>query len=175
MRNLNGLGLAVALLAVGAAGASAPAATTGVPVTVTFSPVLDQRFDADYGAPERDTLRAIVVDAVDRALDRRARRAALAADARVDVVVGDAQPSHPTRSQLLQNPSIDPLRSRSLGGADLKGTVLAADGRVLATVAYDYYAPDFGTASPGGDAWADARIAIDRFAGQLAARLPPAR
>lgn len=175
MRVLNGLGLAVALLAAVPAGGSAPGAPTSVPVAVTFSPALDQRLEADYGGLERDTLRAIVVDAVDRALERRARRAALAADVRVEVVIGDARPSHPTRSQLLNNPSIDPLRSKSLGGADLKGAVLAADGRVLATAAYDYYAPDFATASPGGDAWADARIAIDRFAGQLAARLSPGR
>jgi len=173
MRILGGLGLTVALFGAAAA-AAVPAGGTPPPVTVRFAAALDARLDAAYGAAERDTLRAIVVDSLDRALERRARRVAIPAGIRVEVLFADALPSHPTRAQSLANPSLDPFRSRSLGGADLRGTVRAADGQVLLALNYDYYAPDLASASPGGDPWADARLAIDRFAAQLAARLGPA-
>ncbi|HUO80308.1 MAG TPA: hypothetical protein VMU00_09200 [Steroidobacteraceae bacterium] len=153
--------------------AGAAAAPVPVPVTVAFSAALDERLATRYGEAEREALRSYVVESLRHALARRARAVPLPADARAEVLLADAQPSHPTRRQLLDNPSIDPLRSRSLGGADLSGTIRAADGRVLATVRYDYYPVDLAVASPGGDPWADARIAIERFATQLAARLQP--
>ena len=175
MRIANWLSVAPMLLAAAGSALAAADSTPAVPVAVTFSPALEQRLARDFGAPERDVLGAAVVAAVDRALEHRAHRVALPAGIRVEVLLADVLPSHPTRRQGLANPSIDPLRSKSLGGAELSGSVRAADGQVLATLSYGHFAPDFATASPGGDPWADARVAIDRFAGQLAARLRTAR
>jgi hypothetical protein len=80
------------------------------------------------------------------------------------------RPTHPTRKQVCDNPSIDPLRSLSVGDADLTATLLAGDGRVLATVSHQHFPPDLASISPAGDPWADARVAIDRFAARAAAR-----
>ena len=175
MQSLTVLGLTAALLAASPSATAATGVASPVAVTVSFSPVLERRLSDSYGERERDALRAIVVDSVGRAVDRRARRTPVAVELNVEVVLADALPSHPTRRQGLENPSIDPIRSRSLGGADVAGTVRNSAGQVVATVSYGYFAPDLMIASSGGDAWADARIAIDRFADQLAARLPGAR
>lgn len=163
----------IVLAALLAAPVAAPEAATAAPppsVSVRFSAALESRLEGDYGAAERETLRALAVEAVTRALVR-VPPAALPPGSRAEVVIDDAEPSHPTRRQALATPSIDPLRSKSLGGATLSGTVLAADGRPLATASLRHYATDFALASPGGDPWADARVTIDRFAAVLAARL----
>ena len=61
------------------------------------------------------------------------------------------------------------MHSKSLGGAELKGEVLDAQQHVLTTVSYRYFAPTITVGSVARDRWADARLAIDGFAGKLAA------
>ncbi|MBS0375055.1 MAG: hypothetical protein JSR73_10790 [Proteobacteria bacterium] len=170
------LGLLFGLLAGGGAlaGAAAPPATPPAPaVTVTFAAGLAARFADRYGDAEADTLRAIATEAMVRAIRRAAP--STAASLTVSVVLEDAVASHPTRAEVLTNPALDPLRSRSLGGARLTAEVRDATGQVLARVARDHYAPDFDVASPAGDAWADARVAIDGAAARLARALRAAQ
>jgi hypothetical protein len=138
------------------------AGPTPVPVEVKFSAALERDLADRYGDEEGATLRTMVMDAVERALAKGAP-----AGLTVEVVIEDAQPSHPTRRQSSVNPSIDPVRSWSRGGAALSGTLRAADGSALATVKHDHYPYDRLSASPARDAWSDARIAIDGFASRL--------
>ena len=77
-------------------------------------------------------------------------------------------PTRLTRAQLADNPSLDVLHSKSLGGAELKGEVLDAQQHVLTTVSYRYFAPTITLGSLARDPWADARLAIDGFARKLA-------
>jgi hypothetical protein len=164
------IGGALTIAALLAAAAPAAGAADPVPVAVRFSAELEQRLAADYGREERQVLETLVVESIRR---RLARRPALPPDARVEVLVTDARPSHLTRRQAFRQPSLDPLRSRSLGGAALTGTLRRGDGPVRTELRAAYYAPDLATASPAGDAWADARIAIERFAAELARRSAP--
>ena len=87
----------------------------------------------------------------------------------VTVTVEDLAPTRLTRKQLADNPSLDVLRSKSLGGAQLKGEVLDAQQHVLRTVSYRYFAPTLYEGSVSLDPWADAQLAIDGFARKLAA------
>jgi hypothetical protein len=92
------------------------------------------------------------------------------------VTVEDLAPTRLTRKQLADNPSLDVVRSKSLGGAELKGEVRDAERRLLTTVSYRYFAPTLPLGSASRDPWADARLAIDGFAGKLAdacRKLPP--
>ena len=146
-----------------------------VAVTVTFGPALESKLGASYGTEEAEVLRACVVRSVGEALEQRRGGRPGTPAASIAVVITDAQPSHPTRRQRSDNPSLDPLRSVSLGGADLNGTVRAADGRVLATVSHRHFAPNFELASPAGDAWADARVAIQQWAADVVARIAAGR
>ena len=77
--------------------------------------------------------------------------------------------------QQLDNPSLSPVRTRYLGGADLVGEVRDAKQQVLATVDYRDFVDVLPSGSPSLDPWADARLAIDGFAAKFAAsweRLP---
>jgi hypothetical protein len=74
-------------------------------------------------------------------------------------------PSHPTPKQ--QSAAIDPIHSRSLGGAALTGRIFSSSGQELATVNYKNYPPDFTWMSRSFDPWADAHVAMDVFSDQL--------
>jgi hypothetical protein len=175
MRAIEKLIVVVALLAVLLPVAASDAARGTVPVVVTFSPALQAKLASTYGREEAPVLRAFVTDAVSRALDQDAAARTRARGLRVAVVIVAAQASHPTRRQVSENPSIDALLSTSLGGAELAGTIRAADGRVLASVSHEQFAPSLEIASAAGDPWADARRAIREFAAKLAARIASIR
>jgi hypothetical protein len=124
----------------------------------------------DYGEPEVATIRDAIVTAVTRASQQ------VPAGLSVTVTVLDLAPSRLTRKQLNDDPSLDLVHSKSLGGAELKGEVRNAGQQVLKTVNYRYFAPDISSGSPARDPWADARVAIEGFAARLAAAardLPP--
>ena len=140
------------------------AADAGIPVTVTFAPRIAATIHDTYGPAEAEVLR----EAVRSALSDSLLNAGSGRDVKVAVEVTNVAPTHPTRQQSVDSPSLGPIRSRSLGGAALTGTVRGPNGQVLATLNFERFAPDLSTISSSIDAWADARLAIRQFASQLA-------
>jgi hypothetical protein len=144
------------------------AATTAVagspPITVTFAPALAERLDRLLGLEEGPVLQRIVTEAVAKAIapDR------CGDTARIDITLRQADPSHPTRRQLVDQPGLDFLRSKSIGGATISAKVFNADGQVIDTVDYQRYPPTLQFGSVAADTWSDARLAIDDFAAKLA-------
>ena len=141
-----------------------PAAELGV-TGVDFAPAVHSKLQQDYGEAEAATLRTAIRLAVGRQQGCSAGPTAIG----VNVTVEDLAPTRPTRKQLSDNPSLDVVRSKSLGGAALTGEVLDARQHVLTTVSYRYFAPTITMGSVSRDPWADARLAIDGFAQKLAA------
>jgi hypothetical protein len=142
--------------------AALPAAELAV-TGIDFAPAVNAKW-ADYGEAEAATLRK----AIRTAVAREKECGAVPTVVGVNVTVEDLAPTRLTRKQLADNPSLDVLRSKSLGGAALKGELLDAQQHVLTTVSYRYFAPTITVGSPSLDPWADARLAIDGFAGKLA-------
>jgi hypothetical protein len=121
-----------------------------------------------YGDREGPVLQAEVAESLGRELKAAGATPDDSAALRIEVSIDDAVPTHPTRHQMEVNPSLDPLRSVSLGGARLRAVLRGADGKEVDHVDYDYHAVAFDQVSPSGDAWADARLTIRRFAAQVA-------
>jgi hypothetical protein len=140
-----------------------PAAGLGV-TGIDFAPVVNAKLAKDYGEAEAATLRKAIRTAVARDESCSGATAAVG----VNVTVEDLAPTRPTRKELDDNPSLDVVHSKSLGGAELRGEVLDAQQRVLTTVSYRYFAPTLTIGSVSRDPWADARLAIDGFAERLA-------
>jgi hypothetical protein len=130
---------------------------------IDFAPAVNAKWP-EYGEAEAATLRK----AIRAAVAREKECAAVGAGVGVNVTVEDLAPTRLTRRQLADNPSLDVVHSKSLGGAELKGEVLDAQQHVLTTVSYRYFAPTITVGSASRDPWADARLAIDGFAGKLA-------
>jgi hypothetical protein len=157
-RTLYAAGVAALFLAHGLP--AAPLAVTGI----DFAPPVNAKWP-EYGKAEAATLRK----AIRAAVARERQCSTVPEGVGVNVTIEDLAPTRPTRQQSLDNPSLDVVRSKSLGGAQLKGEVLDAQQHVLTTVSYRYFAPTLYEGSVSLDPWADARLAIDGFAGKLAA------
>lgn len=86
--------------------------------------------------------------------------------AKVDLVITDLKPNRPTMEQMSNRPGLDAMRSISIGGAAIEGTVTLADGTVQ-PVKFRYYTPTLRDAQ-GSTTWTDANRAYDRLASNLA-------
>jgi len=154
------------VLAVAAALLHAPALVAGqLPVAaLTFAPQAEEKMQR-YGEQDVASLQSAILVAVSRA----AARTRIPPGLTVTITVRDLAPTHPTRQQERDNPAIDVLRTRYLGGADLVGEVRDADQRVLTTVRYRRFPQTLRLGSQSADPWGDARLAIDGFAARLSA------
>lgn len=125
------------------------------PVTITIGPRLQDEVDK-LGAPE-----------VNQQVDElRSRVAAALAErypgATAELVLTDLKPNRPTREQLLKTPGLDPIRSISIGGASIEGSIVTADGE-RRPVRYSYFTSNLRDVY-GYGVWWDAHRAFERLA-----------
>ena len=118
--------------AVYAAGAAAlllaprlPAASLAV-TGIDFAPAVNAKWP-EYGEAEAATVRK----AIRAAVARQKECSAVPTGVGVNVTVEALAPTRLTRAQLADNPSLDVVHSKSLGGAELKGEVLDAQQHML--------------------------------------------
>jgi hypothetical protein len=134
---------------------------------VTIGAPLQSALHDRYGEAEG----AVLQDAVTKSLSAALRKAGGSLDGaaalRIEVSIEAATPTHPTRRQLNENPSLDYLKSVARGGATLHAVLRDAGGKQIDRVDYDRYAATLDEASLSGSAWGDALLAIDRFAAQV--------
>jgi hypothetical protein len=133
--------------------------------TVDFDPGATATLQKAYGAQEAGVLRAAIL----AALAKQQTHAAIPDGLTLKVTVRNVAPTHPTMKQQMDDPSLSPVRTRYLGGADLVGELLDSKQQVLATVNYSDFAGLLAAGSPSLDPWADARQVIDTFAAKFAA------
>ena len=86
--------------------------------------------------------------------------------ARIELVITDLKPNRPTMQQAALKPGLDMMRSISLGGAAIEGTITTASGEVQ-PVKYDYYSTNLADVR-GYSTWQDASTAFNRLARNLA-------
>lgn len=86
--------------------------------------------------------------------------------ARIELVITDLKPNRPTMQQVTDKPGLDMMRSLSIGGAAIEGSVTTASGEVH-PVKYDYYSNTLAEVR-GSTTWQDASTAFDRLARNLA-------
>lgn len=140
---------------------AAPAWAQSTPVS--FSPEFQTSLEEIYGVREGEYLRSAVNEAIQAELTRRG----VSADsARIDVTIVDAEPNRPTMQQLFDRPSLDGT-SISIGGAELRATVRAANG---ATTEVTHRRYNHSLADIVGPAmtWTEARRSIRQFAVKVA-------
>jgi hypothetical protein len=147
--------------------AQSAAAVTVAPVS--FSPEFETELNDELGAREGDVLRADVEQSIATALAERGVSAA-SGGGTIEIVIVDADPNRPTWQQLRDEPSLDYIRSFSIGGAELRAVLRDAEGNVLTEVEHRNYnssISEFHGMPPGGT-WSEARRAINRFADKVA-------
>ncbi|MBC6983092.1 hypothetical protein [Caulobacter sp. 17J80-11] len=134
-------------------------------VTVSVSPELREKAD-EYGAKEIEGLAADLEADVEKALARKGRLSGAAdtgAD-RLELVLVDAVPNRPTLEQLKDKPGLS-MASLSIGGAEIQGRLVHADGSST-PVAYKWYDRNLADVV-GAGVWSTAQTAFDRFADKV--------
>lgn len=86
--------------------------------------------------------------------------------ATIDLVLTDLKPNRPTFQQLVDRPGLDGIRSISIGGATIEGTITTTDGQTV-PVKYDWYSSSLADVQ-GYGTWQDADRAYRRLAVNLA-------
>jgi len=157
MRNLAFLAPLAATLAIAGAAQAQPAE-----ISVSIGPDLQQKAE-DLGEREVRREADVLAETVRRAL----ARAGALEGARVELVLVDIKPNHPTFEQMASRPGLDGQRSVSIGGATIAGEVITADGQRL-PVRYDWYSTTLADVH-GFTTWQDAERAFDRLAANLVA------
>jgi hypothetical protein len=86
--------------------------------------------------------------------------------ARIELVITDLKPNRPTIQQATDKPGLDMMRSISIGGAAIEGTITTASGEVQ-PVKYERYSNNLADVR-GYSTWQDASTAFNRLARNLA-------
>ena len=86
--------------------------------------------------------------------------------ARIELVITDLKPNRPTIQQATDKPGLDMMRSISIGGAAIEGTITTASGEVQ-PVKYERYSNNLADVR-GYSTWQDAGTAFNRLARNLA-------
>jgi hypothetical protein len=156
-------GLLLATLAFSPAAFADPVAIR--PMTVDAE--LQAKFNDDYGVREIGVLQRIVERSLTRELTGAGATIADTAPVTIETTLVQVKPSKPTFQQAVDTPGLDTLRSIGIGGAELRGRILRADGTVLQEVTYKWYESDLTFSAPIST-WDDARRAINGFADKVA-------
>jgi hypothetical protein len=146
---------AAALLASATSAIAAP-----VSVTVAVAPELQKTFEKTYGVREAERLTADLQSSVEKTLARSGAHDG----ARIELVLTDVKPNRPTFKQLSDKPGLS-MQSFGVGGAAIKGRIVAADGSEK-PLSYRWYESDIRQASYNW-IWSDAEWTFDRFARKL--------
>jgi hypothetical protein len=150
----------LARLALLAALAAAPARADPASVQVTISPQLQRQAEQSLGVKD---IQDLAVELQHKVIKSVAETHVLEG-ARVELVLVDAKPNHPTMQQMSRTPGLSPT-SFGLGGATIEGRAIAIDGAVT-PLRYRWYETDLRLAQ-ADTTWADASIAIQQFATRL--------
>jgi len=151
--------LAIAVAAAGLLSA-APALATPAGVSVTVGPQLQEKAMRSLGVREIDEL----AKDLQKTVERRLSKSGAYDGARIELVLVDATPNHPTFKQLGDRPGLS-MQSLSVGGARIEGRAVAADGTVT-PLSYAYMEPDIRWVR-GYATWTNAEETFDQFAAQL--------
>ena len=134
-------------------------------VEAKVSPEFQKKLDDDIGAREARPLTEALTKKVTEVFASRG----IQAD-KVVVTIEDARPNRPTFEQVSNKPGLDPMRSISVGGAEVTGIAYDASGKEIGQLNYDWYEYDLGNVI-GSATWTDARTTFARFANRFADKL----
>ena len=142
-------------------------ATPALAVTVEtkISAEFQEKLEDDIGVREA----SVLSDALTRKITSVFAERGIAAE-KVVVTIEDARPNKPTMEQVSNKPGLDPMRSISLGGAQVTGIAYDASGKEIGTFEYKWYETDLGNVV-AATTWSDARSTFDKFARRFADKL----
>ncbi len=144
---------------------------SAAPVTlsqISFSPEFQVELDEELGAREGEYLRSAVTEAVSEALARQGASLGANGDITIEISIIDADPNRPTMEQTQGRPGLDPMRSVSTGGAELRAVLRNASGQVVGEVDHRRYDETLADVFVPPSTWTSADRSIRQFARKVA-------
>jgi hypothetical protein len=135
---------------------------------ISFSPEFQIELDEELGAREGEYLRNAVTEAVSAALVREGASLGAGADITIEVLIIDADPNRPTMEQTMGRAGLDPMRSVSTGGAELRAVLRNANGQVVGEVDHRRYDETLADVFAPPSTWTSADRSIRQFARKVA-------
>lgn len=154
-----------ALAAAALAGIMMASPALAVTVETRMSTDFQEKLKKELGLREANVLSDILTKKITDAFEAKG----VDAD-KVVVTLEDAKPNRPTFQQVSAKPGLDPIRSISLGGAELSGIAYDAAGNEIGRLEYRWYESDLGNVI-GVGTWSDARSTFSKFANRFADKL----
>ena len=134
-------------------------------VEANVSTELQEKFKDDFGLRESKILTEALTKKVTHIFEQKGVNAD-----RVVVTIKDVKASRPTMEQVSNKPGLDPMRSISLGGAQVTGIAYDASGKEIGSYEYKWFENSLEN-SLVATTWTDARTSFDRFARRFADKL----
>ena len=131
-------------------------------IQIGYSAEFQQKLQDEYGVREGERLAGDLRKDLERELKKANTDAA-----RIVVTINDAKPNRPTMEQLTDQPGLDMLRSKSIGGMDMSGVAYDVSGNAVAELDYDWFETSIENVRVSG-VWSDANRASRRFAREFA-------
>jgi hypothetical protein len=155
------------IIAIAAFGSASAFAQEPSMSRVSYSPEFQTQLEDEYGLREGEYLTRAINEAVASAI--AARGVTANSGVSIDVTIVDADPNRPTFEQISAQPGLDPIRSISVGGAELRAVLRGADGAVISEVTHRRYNQSIEDVAFGAQTtWGEARRAIRQFADKVA-------
>jgi hypothetical protein len=134
---------------------------------VSYSPEFQEALNDDLGAREGEYLSRAVHEAVANALAERGATLG-GGELTIEISIIDADPNRPTMQQLANQPGLDPIRSVSIGGAELRAVLRNSSGDVVSEVTHRRYNHSLADLNGASTTWTEANRAIRQFARKVA-------
>tara|TARA_R110002020_G_scaffold105874_3_gene246615 strand:- start:890 stop:1516 length:627 start_codon:yes stop_codon:yes gene_type:complete len=120
-----------------------------------------------YGEDSLEELRQDLVEDITKRLQKEGFEVAENAPATLVLTIENVKNNRPTFEQLSREPSLS-YQSYGIGGAELSGELLDANGTSLGTMDYRWYDSFIQNANYASGTWTDTQRAFDRFSRKVA-------
>lgn len=131
-------------------------------VEINYSEDAQKKFSEEYGEREQPILEDYLRKKILAAVSQNNLQVS-----RIQFLIEDISPNHPTREQAIKTPGLDQFSSVSIGGAQISSTAYGANDQVIAQVSINRFSHSIRDAQYGST-WTDAKQALYAISNRLA-------
>ncbi len=130
-------------------------------IQIRYSDDVLEEFSETYGDREKEVLEKALRERLMKTIEKDGLNIS-----RIDLLIEDISPNHPTFEQVSNTPGLDQFRSVSIGGAKLIGTSYDLNGEIITESESRLFSSSIRDARHGST-WSDAKRAFTAFSRRL--------
>ncbi len=131
-------------------------------VEINYSEDAQKKFTEEYGEREQPILEEYLRNKVVTAVNQNNIQVS-----RIQFLIEDISPNHPTREQAIKTPGLDQFSSVSIGGAQISSTAYDLNDEIIAQASINRFSHSIRDAQYGST-WTDAKQALNAISNKIA-------